>query len=351
VDALERLAPFGPGNPALTLATRDVHIAVQRTLGRGEKHLRVTVEDAAGHTQDIYWWQWRGAPLPQGHFDLAYTVRDHTYQGTRTLQATWVEARDSAFTKGLLTEVKPSLFTEGLLTKVKPSLFTEGLLTRVKTSLFTEGLLTEVERTDVVDYRHTPRPRARLHEILEAREDVQVWREGTAIEDVPGCARDALSPSPALAVWTSPPSPAVWRTVIQRVAPTTLYLFGVAPGLDTPQAFLERLAGLVKHALRTADGEIHLETLAIATAQREITVRKGLLWLAAKGYVTVREEGAEAIRLGPKNQTGDSSRTSEMTRADADVITEELKALLDETAAYRRYFLRVEKDKLLQPLT
>jgi single-stranded-DNA-specific exonuclease len=331
VDDLERLAPFGPGNPALTLATRDLHIAAQRTLGRGEKHLRVTVEDTAGNTQNIHWWQWRGASLPQGRFDLAYTVRDHTYQGQRTLQATWVEARDSTSTAGHLTEAK--------------------------TSPFTEDLLTEVQRVEVVDYRRDPRPLARLRHILDTDENVQVWREGATTEEAPGRGRDDLSPSPALAVWTLPPSPTVWRTVIERVAPTTLYLFGIDPGLDTPQAFLERLGGGVKHALREADRESHginvrginirLADLAAVTAQREITVHKGLLWLAAKGYIIVLEETNDGICLAPRGHITKAAPGDREGELDVAVIAADLKALLDETAAYRRYFLRVEKDRIL----
>jgi hypothetical protein len=109
----------------------------------------------------------------------------------------------------------------------------------------------------------------------------------------------------------------------------------------------------VKHALRAKGGEnagvdLNLADLAIATAQREITVHKGLVWLAAKGYIIVLEEGERAVRLRSKEQTVDSSQVLGMTsETEASTIAGELKALLDETAAYRRYFTHVEKDRLL----
>src|SRR5690606_1273001 len=73
VRDVERLAPFGPGNPALTLAARGVKINRQTSIGRQSEHLSLVVEDDEGTTHKVLWWQAREDELPQGRFDLAYT--------------------------------------------------------------------------------------------------------------------------------------------------------------------------------------------------------------------------------------------------------------------------------------
>ena len=94
VDDLERLAPFGSGNPSLILATCDLKIATNKPIGRDKQHLLVTVEDGDGAQQSIVWWRWNGAALPGARFDLAYTVRANDYRGQRELQVVWEDARE-----------------------------------------------------------------------------------------------------------------------------------------------------------------------------------------------------------------------------------------------------------------
>ena len=121
-----------------------------------------------------------------------------------------------------------------------------------------------------------------LAELL-AQGEVTVWREGEAAGDLPGDDRRTLPRAPALVIWTAPPGPAELRAALAEVKPARVYLFGVDPGVDRPDAFLRRLAGLVKHALKANGGRAPLAALAAATAQREATVRLGLAWLAAAG--------------------------------------------------------------------
>ena len=93
VDALDRLAPFGPGNPPLVLASRNLALQSQVGFGKNGEHLRLMVEESSGYSQKVLWWQGAGSPLPEGRFDLAYTVRASNYLGQRTIEVEWLAAR------------------------------------------------------------------------------------------------------------------------------------------------------------------------------------------------------------------------------------------------------------------
>ena len=80
------------------------------------------------------------------------------------------------------------------------------------------------------------------------------------------------------------------RELLQRTQPASLALFAVPPQTEKLTPFLQRLSGLVKYALRANDGQVSLAQLAAAAAQGELTVRLGLDWLAAKGYITIVED-------------------------------------------------------------
>jgi single-stranded-DNA-specific exonuclease len=125
---------------------------------------------------------------------------------------------------------------------------------------------------------------------------------------------------------------------LAKASPQKVILFGINLGLDDPELFLKRLAGLTKHALRTNTGRVNISTLAAATAQRESTVWAGLAWLTARGYLAVASAGDDEVQL-----------TAGAGKADADLprVTAHLKALIEETAAYRAYFARAEKETLV----
>jgi len=309
VANLERLAPFGAGNLAVTLACPRLILISQSTFGRRAEHLHLIVADEQGVSHKVIWWGGAGWPLPEAllngaRFDLAYVVRASDYRGQRELQVEWVEARQVA---------EPAL-------ELPPTACA----------------------INVQDYRRQDHPLPLLKALL-AQGDVQVWAEGEALErlvaqGIAARQRSALENRPGLAIWTSPPGPAELQAVLAAVSPQTVYLFGVDPKTDRLEAFLSRLAGLVKFALRSNQGQASLSALAAATPQRQITIRAGIDWLAARGQLAVLSEEGDEIFLG-EGIHQESARLLE--------ITARLQELLAETTAYRAYFSRAEPDALI----
>jgi len=297
VEEIERLAPFGPGHPPLTLATRGLSLRSHTTVGRTDEHLKLLVEDEEGATQQVLWWRAEAADLPQGPFDLAYTVRASDYRGQRDVQVEWIDARP----------------IEALDAEPRP----------------------ESSLVDVVDYRDVSDPQAELDQLRD-RTDVLVWSEGK--HALPGLHRDELSPSPGLAIWTAPPGGPELRAALARVSPRVVYLFAVDAGLGGPEGFVTHLARLAKGAITQGGGRVDLSGVAARTAHRQETVETGIAWLEAKGLVRVLEQRDDAVRLAP----GDGSTTDDLSR-----IGERLRALLEETRAYRSYVARAEADALI----
>jgi len=298
VEQLERLAPFGPGNPSPTLATKDLHLVGQSGVGRKGEHLQLLVEDGMGRQAKVIWWQGVNWSLPEGRFDLAYVVRASDYHGQPEVQIEWVDARP------VVTEVVTAVVAPGV---------------------------------DVVDYRARPNAR-QLLEQLRSRDGLQVWAEAGAKTEVGGLYRDELEPSKKLAIWTTPPYSTELREALRKVSPETVYVFGINPGLDRPQRFLERLSGLIKRALTASEGRVTLEMLAAATGHRESAVRLGLDWLIEAGHIAIQDEEGDEIRLGP----GPGKPGSDVEGAGA-----RLRALLAETSAYRTHFSRAPAQTLL----
>ncbi len=289
VADISRLAPFGPGNPPLTLAVRDLRVLSETTIGRTEEHRRITVEDVHDRTQTIFWWHGADWPLPQGRFDLALTVRASDHRGLAEVQVEWIDARVQ---EPVTIEVLPEPAVE------------------------------------VRDYRTLSNPESVLGELV-LEKDVQVWAEGDGPPGLEARTRQQLTPGPRLAVWTLPPGPRELQTALAQVVPEEVILFAHDPGLDEANAFLRRLAGLVRYALRSRQGQMELVAAAARLAHRVSTLVAGLEYLAAKGVITIEERDDDHWQL-ERGKERPESETAQAAKA-------RLGALLAETAAYREY--------------
>ncbi len=301
VEELERLAPFGPGNPSLTLATKGLELTSHSAVGRHGEHLQLIAEDEEGTQAKIIWWQGDQMSLPQGRFDLAYVVRASDFRGQREVQMEWVHAR--------VVEAPGVVFP------------------------------VELPPLEVVDYR----PRRDGRSILEGLRrggDLAVWSEAQHRKEVAGQDRYELGPSRALAIYTVPPGPRELQMVLDTVVPERIYLFARDPGLDRMRSFLERLAGVIKHRLNAFAGWATIPLLAAATAQRESTVQIGVAWLAAQGQIVIVSEQGEELQFS----LGDKRTSRDML--DLEEVTVSLKAGLEETAAYREHFQRASPEAL-----
>jgi len=284
-DSLELLAPFGAGNPELTLATRNVTLKSIKEIGKTKEHLRVNVEDEHGGIGSFLWWGGAGEELPttEGKFDVAYTLRGTCFRGQKQVTLQFKEFR--------VTEEKPVEIRES-------------------------GI-------EIREMRHN----ISIFERLNV--ETLVWAEGA--DKAKGRSRFELQPAEELAIYTTPPSPADLRNVLGIVRPKVAHLFAVPPAEEMPEDFLNRLAGLCKFALNKKNGKTTVQELAAAMAAREIAVEIGLDWLAAGGQLTVTIEDGEVL-LSKEVQAKNPYLQAELFIA--------LRGVLNETSAYRKYFAK-----------
>jgi len=288
-EELNRLAPFGEGNPPIHLVTRGVKRVSYAGFGVNNRHRRVVVEDEAGVSHMVTWWRGSEHAEPPGTFDLLYIPRLNDYKGRRSLQLEWVDYR-----------LTPGSEAEG-----------------------EAGI-------EVIDLRGVADPLAALNGT-----EVVVWAEAlSAHEELPfdsgqiGTRYD-IGRGDDLLIWTAPPGPDELTQVLDRTGAQRVYIVAQHEPSNGLEAFLRRLGGLVKYALREYGGEVEILRLAGATAQREFTMRQGLAWMAAKGEIGLEWLEGGRVRLAkgglPEPDT-------------LGPIWDDLQALIAEAAAYRAYF-------------
>jgi len=295
---LERLAPFGQGNPPVHLACHNLTLANQRTFGRNGEHRKVTVQGESGTTREIIWWRGAEQELPPGPFDLACVIKSTDYVGRPGLEIEWVDAH---LIEMPAVEVAPAA----------PAI-------------------------EIMDWRSVADVGQRVAALV-ARGEVQVWAEGEAVEGVRGNGRHALAQAETLVIWSAPPGPRELEAALAQVSPRAVALCGMINVTDRIEPFLRRLAGLLKHDLRQRQGQVYLPALAAACGQRLATVRKGIEWLEARGQIVIEQWNGDDLTIAWG--TGEKQVAPDLET--------ELRVLLSETAAYRAYFRRADARQLV----
>lgn len=150
--------------------------------------------------------------------------------------------------------------------------------------------------------------------------------------------RFELRPADELSIYTTPASPADLRKALGIVKPKIVYVFAIPPAEEKPEEFLTHLAGLCKFTLNQRRGKVTVRELAAAMATRESAIQIGLEWMSAGGQLSV-EFDEDQIVLFAEKQEKNPYLQAELFVA--------LKGILNETAAYRKYFASADLKTLL----
>lgn len=289
---LERLAPFGPGNPPLVLASKGLEVVKARTMGSNQEHRIVNVKAANGDPREVVWWNGSSTSLPQGRFDLAYHLRSSSFRGRRQVQIEWIASRSSEL---------PSV--------------------TVKAQLL-----------EVADYRFDRSPNATLMGI--AGPGKLIWAEGPNPPDTEHCSRYGLKYATDLILWTTPPDLPTLLDALGTVQPQRVHLFLTNPEIRSPGDFLKTLAGMAKFAINQREGKFDLKTAAVALAHPVDAVIIGLELLAdmAAMRISAKTEGLFLLSDVPGNKAS-------QTAAEA-----QLEYLLREVSAFRAFLHKVDAD-------
>ncbi|MCY4526745.1 MAG: single-stranded-DNA-specific exonuclease RecJ [Anaerolineaceae bacterium] len=287
---LGRLAPFGNGNPPLTLMARDLRLLRRRQLDRRGDHLELTVADADNAERRVIWWSGDAESLPQGPFDMAFTLRESVYRGQREALLEWQGARVG------------------------------------------EGEVVVRRQTwEAIDCRRHAAPRERLAELLATEPDALLWREGQA--ELEGVDRFSLRPAQTLVVWTIPPDAVTWQAALKTVAPQRVALFADEPPWNTLQALLQQVAGMAKFAVQQREGSLSLDRLAARTAQPQLTIRTCIDWLHRSSQLRFTRVDEDEWVV---------TRAADASAQPPDqYIGERLRSQMQETAAWRRHWKRM----------
>lgn len=289
-QGLEPLAPFGTGNPPLTLAIRNLTLQDVREIGKNHDHRQLVVSDASGASKTVLWWQGSGSPLPEGQFDLAVTLLARNYRGKLQEQIEFQAVRPAE--RATLEVTTPSLSFE------------------------------------IIDQRLVQDPLEIINRLVE-EPNTLIWREGLKFQNIPGKDRLGLTKSRTLVIASLPPDRDTFHKAIQVVRPQKIIVFGLDPSLPGKHQVHENVAKMVNFALNKKTGLLNITQMAAMVSGTALEVELAIQGLAAAGKITI-----DSIEGDERHIISGGVINSDMLHQ----FESALEYTFKETNAYRQFF-------------
>lgn len=292
---IERLAPFGSGNPKLVFISPNVHIKSKREIGRNREHLQLLVEDDQGFQSKVLFWNGTDYELPAEIFDLAYSLRMSNYLGRSELTIEWVDCCEHKTTIDLDTGYD----------------------------------LTIHDHRNDMDFE-----KDLLY--LAGQPRVEIYFEGTVKKKFQVRDRNNITPTSHLVLASPPPTAEVLRQIITQASPREITLSILDVPSDDLFYFLSTLLGLLKYTLNKKDSKLDIDKMAALVSQDTATIKKGLEVLERNQIINLDPARSSVIKMGDKIILNESEPNFLY-----------LKNILKETAAFREFYCRISPENFL----
>jgi single-stranded-DNA-specific exonuclease len=299
ISEIGLLSPFGSGNTAPVLVTRNLQIMKRTTFGKTKDHVKISLRDPAGDVRQAIWWKGGVHNPPKSPIDLAYTVRKDSYRNNSGIILEWIDFR----------EAEPKS-----ITVVAPK-----------------------RRIQITDFRLAADQASLLKPLIE--EEIQFWSEGIeSAFSFPTKTRVEIENSRVLGILFPPPGLPTVNKILDKSKPKELLLFNVSAPDDSLKVFLSNLGGYIKNCLTQKKGNGSIREFAALLGHREGTVIAGLHWFEESGQICLKmANDGFSLTKGPGNRTACLQEKTAI-----------LQDLLRETAAFRSFYLRMNPEDLLR---
>ena len=318
IDELNRLAPFGAGNPRPNLVSRNLTFVRAEPLGQDGKHQMLYFQDQQGYMARAAWWRSTGRPLPAPNalVTLVYSVRKQMYQSRPRLQIEVIEVIEMIEVVDLLA--KALIATQSTQSTQSAS-----------TSLANSAIASQFRILDLRHEKKTNRANA-LRRLIEEHgiAHVQVWAEGAApdrqldeIKKITGLElhnRTQLLSMSMLVIWSTPPGTVALKQALKSAQPQTVVLLcSGRHDSDTLEVFKQQMRALLNMSRARSD----------STSDAAVIARM-------------------AARIGQRDDTLLAALAC--VQGESFVASDQLNYQLQETRAYRHYFVQAPADAVLR---
>ncbi|MGM0547639.1 MAG: single-stranded-DNA-specific exonuclease RecJ [Bacillota bacterium] len=291
---LRLFAPFGEGNPE-PLFYLETNILNSREISAG-RHKKLILGTESNKITALWWWA--GEIEKNKSQQIAAHLTENIYRGNKSLQL----------------EIKA--------------------LANLKTKAKTKKVSTKSSsKFNLVDWRHQD-----ISELKVSLKNTAYFAEGLLDYNFyPLINRNYYMQTENLVLITIPPSFSILKEILIVTGAETLILTKNENNFFNLKTFVKKLLALVKYSLNNKNSIFKLIEAAILLEVTEITIKRGLEFLEAKGIISFEYISYQEVLLAK----GGSKEPGQ-----ANISSRNLKRLLKENIAFRNFMQNKELKKI-----
>lgn len=288
-------APFGEANPEPVFYT-EAQVLSSRNISQG-RHKRLVLSDGDNKFTALWWW---ADEVQTGIKQrAAFKLNENIYRGKHSLQL----------------EIK-ALESSGI-----------------------EGVLSDKDKIDAKKaFKVTDLRNKNIEQLEVGRENTAYFLEGkNNLSLYPIVNRDYQRKAERLVLVSFPPSAEILKEMIILTGAEEIALSSIIDNTLGFKEFIRLLMGLIKYIIKQKNGILDINDTAVFLSEKEITVKRGLDYLRAKGALNYEYISYDEV-LVSKDGTSDKGMSNLSGR--------QLNQLLKESAAFRKYLKRNSIEKI-----
>jgi len=284
-------APFGEQNPEPLFYT-EARILSIRNISQG-KHKKLILADGESRITALWWWADEiEASLKH---KAAFKLSENIYQGRHSLQ--------------LEIEALEPLAAEDDKEKTAS----------VKSNRF--------KQIEIIDFREKE-----LEEIESGRENTVYFAESRhELGFYPLINREYQQRADELLLLTIPASQDILKEMLILSGAEKIIISGAVDEIKSVKEFINLVMGLIKYIINKKNGVFDINKASVFLSEEEITVKRGIEYLAAEGMLTYEYVSYHELLI-----TKGGSPDKGLAR----LRLKQLQKLLKESASFRRFFIK-----------
>ena len=303
IEEISKLEPFGMSNPSPTFVINNLTLKEKKLMGSNDDHLKLTLEWANGKVDGI-WWSHGDIPLlPGDKLDIAFAPQLNMYNGATSVQL-----------------ILKDIHAEGLEQEEE-----------AKQKVFDNRKKVSVYAQVNEDIKNTDKSFAVFVENRNIAERLKPYKNiyDSIINRLNAHKSDILM------LFDYPADNDILQSVMQTVAPDSIYYMHYTPERNQEEAILKTFSGMIRYTCNNLDGNFNLLRAAAALGVTNVIVETLLEMFEDASMIKITERGEDIFKIS-------FEKSVELSKALQTVKYEEFSELMKTVNDYKNKFMTIE---------
>ena len=268
INEIERLEPFGEGNPNPIFSMSNLTLMQKKTMGAKKNHLKLFLTDEKGSILEAVWWKKESIHIEEGEkVNIAFTPAINSYMDKTTIQLIIKDLK-------LASDKEPEYEEEEIEEEFFESEFEAiaEIIEEIEDESASSGNSPQNDKgikwvdqrnatglkRDFINYIKSLKNNISI--FAETARSLNIFEQDSILKELTASRTD-IKKSDYLVIMDLPSDEKTFFSILSKTQAKEIYLIGLKPEID-PVETIKKFSGMLKYAFNNKEGVINIEQAA-----------------------------------------------------------------------------------------